>query len=111
MNIVSLWLGKVGTVLADRRAWVYVAAVVLSLLAIPYNVTGVDNEAVGAIVMVVRGTIILAGALGLTKSWENRPPSGLKYKEMLQAFLEGDSEEMQALKQFLEDAGIYLGNK
>ena len=110
VHIVSLWLGKMGTVVSDRRAINYAVAVVLVLFALPYSADtlGINSQTVDALVLVIQGAVILFGHLGLTKSWENRLPSGLRYKDVLQDLLTSDSPEIQALLDFLTEAGIDL---
>jgi len=97
-----------GTILSDRRLYAVVAGVVLSMVGIPYTIHTGDSQTVTSIVAIVQGVVVLAGTLGLVKSWENRPPSGLKYKEVLQTFLATDSPVVTTIKALLEDAGVEL---
>lgn len=108
MDKLTLWLGKMGTILSDRRAIAIVAAVILTLVGIPHTMSGDNGQTADALVAIIQGVVLLAGSLGLVKSWENRPPSGLKYKEVLESLLDMDSPEMVALRKLLQEAGIEL---
>ena len=118
MDFVTLYLQKMGTIISDRRAVNYAVAVVLALVALPYSADklAVDSELVGTIVTIIQGAVILLGSYGLTKSWEKRLPSGLKYKDILEAemklkaaitaILASDNPDLQMLRDILIEFGL-----
>lgn len=101
MDQVKLFLEKVGTYLADRRVWTLGVVVALLTLTgyagIPPELRGDIADAFGESYTALQGwvvaTIVLSGTVGkliglvmvaiaLIKSHTERPPSGLKFKEI-----------------------------
>lgn len=77
-------IAKLGTVIIDRRFWLYlftVFAVVFGMPELKENADALSAEAADAVVLLVQGFTILIGMIKLIGSWENRPPSGTEYKE------------------------------
>lgn len=109
MENLKLWIAKMATMFpGDRRAVVFVIALILTFVGIPHTAEGVDSTTVTALVVLIQGAIVLVGSTGLIKSWETRPPSGLKYREVLEKILRGDTPEGEFLRDMLADAGVKL---
>ncbi len=99
----KLILGKIGSVLVDRRLWVYLftlAAVILGMPKLGENAENLGTDVASAIVLITQGVTILVGALSLIFSWERRPPSGLNYKEVL--------DNLNKFAELLKEAGVKL---
>lgn len=99
---VSLILDKVGTVLGDRRFWVYVLSVagMFGLVPKAADTEVLSKDIAEAIVLIFQAATLLGGALFVIGSWERRPPSGLRFKELL--------DTVSKLEQLLSEAGISL---
>lgn len=80
----KLILDKIGTVAVDRRFWVAVLTLVGILLGLPQladNADSLSAELVDAIILIAQILGLIFIPTGLTLSWANRPPSGLRFKE------------------------------
>lgn len=101
MENVTLFLQKIGTYIADRRVWTLGIVVALLTLTgyagIPPELQGEITDAFGESYTALQGwlvaSIVLSSTLGkliglvmvaiaLIKSHTDRPPSGLRYKEV-----------------------------
>lgn len=94
LNNIKLFLEKVGTVLADRRAQIMTlvgaAIVFLPALGVPEEVSkeveSTFGEAYGVVLLAIPVAIkvisLVALASNLVKSWTVRPPSGLAFKAL-----------------------------
>ncbi len=74
MDKVVLFLSKIGTILVDRRFLQSAGTILLLLFGIPEGKYTEEITQVG----------ILLTNLALVLSWTIRPPSGLKFKELLE---------------------------
>lgn len=79
-----LFVQKIGTVLADRRFWVWLFGLLVTMGILPATTDAgaIGNQTADAILLVVQGATALFGVIVLLYSWAKRPPSGLNYKEL-----------------------------
>jgi hypothetical protein len=86
------WLAiqKIGTLLVDRRFWMYLISlgVILGVLPKTANADELGDAWVDGIMLVVQGATVLLNTLVLLYSYTKRPPSGLEYKYSLDTFLQ-----------------------
>ena len=83
----ELIVGKIGTVLVDRRFWFeWFFPVVLALRVFPWladkDVGTLSDQAVEWAKLVVALLVPIVSSLHLGQSWTKRPPSGLGYKDI-----------------------------
>lgn len=88
INKVVKFIGKVGTVLGDRRFWIVAMSVAIVFFKLPEAEVKTYAEAITTVV----------GSLALIVGWTWRPPSGLDYKPV--------TSELQDLVDALEQLGI-----
>jgi|SRR3990167_4889538 len=90
---IKLFLEKMGTILADRRFWMAILTVGVSLLTL----TGIDGNTIDKIKALIGedgaaaatfaealigALIVVITGIKTISSWTERPPSGLDYKEL-----------------------------
>src|SRR3990167_3115186 len=89
---IKLFLEKMGTILADRRLWMAILTVGVSLLTL----TGIDGNTIDKIKALIGedaaaatfaealigALIVVITGIKTISSWTERPPSGLDYKEL-----------------------------
>jgi hypothetical protein len=89
-------LEKIGTVLVDRRFWVAVLAIILTLggafgfsedqLRQIKDAFGEDGEGIALFFeQVIKVIVVIIAAVKVISSWTERPPSGLDHKDFLLA--------------------------
>jgi hypothetical protein len=89
-------LEKIGTVLVDRRFWVAVLAIILTLggafgfsedqLRQIGDAFGDDGEGIASFFeQVIKVIVTIIAAVKVISSWTERPPSGLDHKDFLLA--------------------------
>ena len=89
-------LEKIGTVLVDRRFWVAVLAIILTLggafgfsedqLQQIKDAFGEDGEGIALFFeQVIKVIVVIIAAVKVISSWTERPPSGLDHKDFLLA--------------------------
>lgn len=96
----KLILDKIGTVLGDRRFWMYLLSLLAMFGLVPQaaDTEALSKDIAEAVVLVFQAATVLGGALVVILSWERRPPSGLRFKEVL--------DNMRKLQELLDEAGI-----
>lgn len=79
-----LFVQKVGTLLVDRRFWVYLLSLGIMLGVVPATADkeALSTQTVDAILLVAQSATAVLGILVLVYSWTKRPPSGLDYKKL-----------------------------
>lgn len=93
---VTKTLEKIGTVLVDRRFWVAVLAIILTLggafgfsedqLQQIKDAFGEDGEGIASFFeQVIKVIVVIIAAVKVISSWTERPPSGLDHKDFLLA--------------------------
>jgi len=89
-------LEKIGTVLVDRRFWVAVLAIILTLggafdfsedqLRQIGDAFGDDGEGIASFFeQAIKVIVTIIAAVKVISSWTERPPSGLDHKDFLLA--------------------------
>lgn len=82
MDQLYTLIAKLGTVLIDRRFWMYLLSlgVIIGLVPATVDTEKMSNDLVGALELIMAGVTALGGLVMLVYSWTKRPPSGMNYK-------------------------------